>query len=134
MTIQDLFPLELIGLVSLLSKGLLRVFSSAQFENINSLSLSLLYGPTLTSIHYYWYFATSPKILSLRFDSSLVHKYQNFSITISMRPVYAQIEFVSFFFSFCSILRHYVTSPAIGLKEGGRRNFPLSESYNSFGI
>ena len=100
MTIQDLFPLELIGLVSLLSKGLLRVFSSAQFENINSLLLRLLYGPTLTSIHYYWYFATSPKILSLRFDSSLVHKYHNFSITISIRPVYAQIEFVSFFFPF----------------------------------
>ena len=25
-----------------------------QFENINSLALSLLYGPTLTSIHDYW--------------------------------------------------------------------------------
>ena len=25
-----------------------------QFKNINSLALSFLYGPTLTSIHYYW--------------------------------------------------------------------------------
>ena len=25
-----------------------------QFKSINSLALSLLYGPTLTSIHYYW--------------------------------------------------------------------------------
>ena len=41
-------------LISLLSKGLSRVFSTPQFESINSLALSLLYGPTLTSIHDYW--------------------------------------------------------------------------------
>ena len=29
-------------------------FSAAQFESINSLALSLLYGPTLTSTHDYW--------------------------------------------------------------------------------
>ena len=28
--------------------------SPAQFESINSLALSLLYGPTLTSVHDYW--------------------------------------------------------------------------------
>ena len=28
--------------------------SNTQFEGINSLALSLLYGPTLTSIHDYW--------------------------------------------------------------------------------
>ena len=41
----------------LLSKGLSRVFCSKeapQFENINSLGLSLLYGPTLTSVHDCW--------------------------------------------------------------------------------
>ena len=27
---------------------------ASQFENINSLALSLLYGPTVTSIHDYW--------------------------------------------------------------------------------
>jgi len=29
-------------------------FPAPQFENINSLALSLLYGPTLTSVHDYW--------------------------------------------------------------------------------
>ena len=35
-------------------QGLLRVFSTPQFKSINSLAFSLLYGPTLTSIHDYW--------------------------------------------------------------------------------
>ena len=55
MSIQSWFPLGLIGLISLLSKGLLRVFSrKPQFKSINSLVLSLLHGPTLTSIHDCW--------------------------------------------------------------------------------
>ena len=49
--IQGWFPLGLTGLISLPSKGLSRVFSNTTFESINSLVLSLLYGPTLTSIH-----------------------------------------------------------------------------------
>ena len=48
------FPLGLTGLISLLSKGFSRVFSSTTVWNINSLALSLLYCPTLTSIHDYW--------------------------------------------------------------------------------
>ena len=48
MNIQGWFPLGLVGLTSLQSKGCSRVFSS-----INSLALSPLYGPTLTSIHDY---------------------------------------------------------------------------------
>ena len=44
MNIQDWFPLGLTGLIS----------STPQFESINSSALSLLYGPTLTSIHDYW--------------------------------------------------------------------------------
>ena len=36
------------------SKGLSRVFSSSTIQNISSLALSLLYGPTLTSIYDYW--------------------------------------------------------------------------------
>ena len=39
---------------SLESKELSRVFSNTTVESINSLALSLLYGPTLTSIHDYW--------------------------------------------------------------------------------
>ena len=53
--IQDWFPLGLTGLMSLQSKGLLRVFSNTtQCTSINSLVLSFLYGPTLTSFHDSW--------------------------------------------------------------------------------
>ena len=41
-------------LIALLSKGLSRVFSTPQFESIKSSALSLIYGPTLTSIYDYW--------------------------------------------------------------------------------
>ena len=54
MNIQDWFPLGLTGLISLQSQGLSRVFSNTQFKNISSSALSLLYGPTLTSIPDYW--------------------------------------------------------------------------------
>ena len=53
MNIQDCFPLGLIGLISLLAKGLW-VFSSTTTWNISSSVLSLLYSPTLTSVHDYW--------------------------------------------------------------------------------
>ena len=43
----------LTGLISLLSKGLSRVFSSPQLESINTLVLSPLYGPVLRSVHDY---------------------------------------------------------------------------------
>ena len=52
--IQDWFPLGLTGLISLQSKRLSRVFPTRQFKSINSSALSLLYGPTLTSVHDYW--------------------------------------------------------------------------------
>ena len=54
MNIQGWFPLELTGCISLQSKGLLKVFSTPQFKNFSSSDLSLLYGPTLTSIRDYW--------------------------------------------------------------------------------
>ena len=38
----------------LLSEGLSRVFSNTTVQSINSLALSFLYNPTLTSIHDYW--------------------------------------------------------------------------------
>ena len=52
MNIQDWFPLGWTGLISLQSKGLSRVFSSTTVQKHQL--LSLLYGPTLTSIHHYW--------------------------------------------------------------------------------
>ena len=54
MNIQSWFPLGLTGLISLLSKGPQESSLAPQFKNINSLALSLLYCPTLTSIHDYW--------------------------------------------------------------------------------
>ena len=51
---QDLSPLGWTGWISLQSKGLSRVFSNTTVQNINSSVLSLLYSPTLTSIHDYW--------------------------------------------------------------------------------
>ena len=52
--VQGWLPLELTGLISLLSMGLSRVLSSATVS-INSLALSFLYGPTLKSIcDYRW--------------------------------------------------------------------------------
>ena len=51
---QDWFPLGLTGWISLQSKELSRVFSNTTVRSINSSVLSLLYGPTLTSIYGYW--------------------------------------------------------------------------------
>ena len=48
--IQDWFPLGLTGLISLQSKGLLRVFSSTMIRKHQFLAHSLLYGPAL-NIH-----------------------------------------------------------------------------------
>ena len=52
--IQDWFPSEWTGWISLQSKELSRVFSNPQFKSISSLALSFLYSPTLTFIHNYW--------------------------------------------------------------------------------
>ena len=54
MNIQYLFPL-LAGLISFLCKGLSQKSSPVpQFESTNALALSLLHGPTLTSVYDYW--------------------------------------------------------------------------------
>ena len=52
--IQSWFPLRWTGLNSLQSKDSQESSPAPQFENINSLVLSFLYSPTLTSIHDYW--------------------------------------------------------------------------------
>ena len=54
MNIQDWFPLGWTGWISLQSKGLKESSSTPQFKSINSLALSFLYSPTLTSIHDHW--------------------------------------------------------------------------------
>ena len=52
--IQGWFPLGLTGLISLQSKGLSRVFSKTMVWKRSSSAFSLLYGPTLISVHGYW--------------------------------------------------------------------------------
>ena len=53
MNIQAWFPLGLTGLISLLSKGLSRVFPAWQFRSISSSALSLLHGPVYSSVSVY---------------------------------------------------------------------------------
>ena len=54
MNIQDWFPLGLTGLISLQSKNSQESYPTPQFKSINSSALSLIYGPTLTSIYDFW--------------------------------------------------------------------------------
>ena len=54
MNVQGWFLLGLTSLISLLSKELLRSSPAPQFKSMKSSMISLLYGPTLTSIHDYW--------------------------------------------------------------------------------
>ena len=51
--IQGWFPLGLTGLIFLLPKGL-ESSPAPQFKSISSSGFSLLFHPTLTSIHDYW--------------------------------------------------------------------------------
>ena len=51
MNTQNWSALGWTGWISLQSKGFSSVFSTPQFKSINSLVLSFLYNPTLTSIH-----------------------------------------------------------------------------------
>ena len=51
MNIQDCFPVELTGLISLLYKGLSRVFSNTTVQKRQFFGTQLLYTTTLTSIH-----------------------------------------------------------------------------------
>ena len=54
MNTQDWSPLGWTGWISLQSKDSQESSPTPQFKSINSLALSFLYSPTLTSIHDYW--------------------------------------------------------------------------------
>ena len=54
MNIQGWFPLELTDLLSYSPRDSQESSTTSQFKSINSLALSILYSPTLTSIHDYW--------------------------------------------------------------------------------
>ena len=67
------FILGLSGLISLLSKGLSRVFSSTIVWKHQFLVLNLLYGPTLISVDNYW----KKTALTIRtFASKVMSDYQ----------------------------------------------------------
>jgi len=53
MSIQDSFPLGLTGLISFSPRDSQESSTAPQFKSINSLPLSFLYSPTLTSIRNY---------------------------------------------------------------------------------
>ena len=53
-TIQSLFPLGLTGWISLLSKGLSRVFSNTSAQKHQFFGAQPFYCPALTSIPDYW--------------------------------------------------------------------------------
>ena len=77
MYIQDWFPLELTGLISLLSKGLSWFFSST---TINSSVLSLVCDPTLTWLLENWPFPVLWPLLS--FSHLLTYRVQQFNSII----------------------------------------------------
>ena len=52
--IQECFPLEWIGWISLQSKGLSRVFSNTTVQKHKFFSISFLHSQTFTSIHDHW--------------------------------------------------------------------------------
>ena len=54
MNIQDWFHLVLTGWISLLSKGLSRIFSNTTVQKHQFFGAHPLYGPALTPIHDYW--------------------------------------------------------------------------------
>ena len=54
MNIQHWFPLGLTGWLPCSSRDSQESFPAPRFEGINSSALSLLPGPTLTSVHDYW--------------------------------------------------------------------------------
>ena len=71
MNTQDWYPLGWTGWISLQSKGLSESSPVPQFESINCSALSLLYGPTLTSVHDYWkYHSFNYRDLYLKNDVS----------------------------------------------------------------
>ena len=54
MNVQGWFPLGWTGLISLLSKGVSRVFSNTAVQKHQFFGAQLLYGPALTSVHGHW--------------------------------------------------------------------------------
>ena len=75
MNIQDWFPLWLTGWISLQPRDSQESSPTPQYKSINSLALSFLYSPTLTSIHDHWKnqsftrWTSVGKVISLLFNT-----------------------------------------------------------------
>ena len=71
MNVQNWFPLGLTDLISCSPRDSQESSPTARFKSINSSVLSLLHGPTLTSIHVYW--------KKHNFDNSDLYQQSNIS-------------------------------------------------------
>ena len=129
MNIQGWFSLGLTGLISLLSR---RLSPTQQFESINSLAFSLLYGPTLTSVRDYWKsialtrWTFVSKVMSLLFNTLsrfviailprskylLILWLQSPSIVI-LEPKKIKSVTVSTFPHQCAMKNHFLNKPSL---------------------
>ena len=97
MNIQGWFPLGLTDLVSLQSKGLARIFSNTAVQKHQFLSVSLLYGPTLTSIHDYWKRHSQKKKIKKYFELSRWTQ----AVGHQCGHIGAQLQMQFFLYGFC---------------------------------
>ena len=83
--IHSWFSSGLTGLISLLSKDSQESSPAPQFESINSLALSFLYGPALTSVHDYWNISLTIWTLISQVMSRLFNTLSRFVIAFLLR-------------------------------------------------
>ena len=126
MNIQGWYSLVLTDLIYLKWKGFSESSPASQFKSINSLVLSLLYGPTLTSIHDYWknysfdymYFCWQNDVSAFntlsRFVIAFLRKSKslNFMATVTIQSSFvAQENKTSHCFHFFPFIYHEVLGP-----------------------
>ena len=93
MNIQGWFPLQLTGLISLLSKDSQESSPAPQFDSINSLVVSFLYGPTLTSVYDYYSFPFARMFYKCKY---IVYSFQVWLLSFNQEIIFIN-EFQSIF-------------------------------------
>ena len=91
---QDWSPLEWIGWISLQSNELSRVLPTPQFKSINSLALSLIHSPTLTSIHEQKTIALTRRTFVDKVMSLLLNMLSRLDITFLLRTKHLLISWL----------------------------------------
>ena len=92
MSIHGWFPLGWTGLISLLSKGLSRIFSNSTVRKHQFLGAQPFYGPTLTSMYNYWKNHSFDYMdVCWQSDVSAFNKLSNFVIALLPRNNYLLI-------------------------------------------